>query len=80
MNLSSPILIVPVHSTTHPPDIWKEEDDEISEGLAGTEIKTHQTQLKGAFIPPSFLLYDVSKNHLCPAKEKGRGEKKDLIK
>lgn len=57
---------------THPPDKWKEEDDKISEGLAGTEIKTHQTQLKWAFIPPSFLLYDVSKDHLCPKKE---GEK-----
>lgn len=79
MNISSPILIIPAHSTAHPPDMWKGEDDEISERLAGTEIKTHQTQLKCGFIPPSFLLYDVSKNHLCPAKEKGGGEKKTWL-
>lgn len=48
----------------------------LAKGLAGTEIKTHQTQLKCAFIPPSFLLYDVSKHHLRPAKEKGGGGEK----
>lgn len=79
MNLSSPISYPSSPQHTHPPDTWKEEDDKISEALAGTEIKTQQTQLKCAFIPPSFLLYDVSEDHLCPAKGRRGAEKKTTL-